>query len=146
MARKTLILTLAASVMTVAACDGDGADTIGARGGVLVSPDGKLVLEVPEGALDRDVFATIGEIDDCADDLDRCYEIEPFGTILRLPAKITYHYDLEQEARVVEEDLALVGRRDDGWARLADRRVDVESGTVAATTMSFSSYTISAGY
>jgi hypothetical protein len=146
MAPKTLIIALATFTMTLVACDGDGADNIGPRGGVVSSPDGKLVVNVPAGALDSDIFMTIGEVEDCADDLDRCYEIEPFGTILRIPATLTYHYDIGDLTRAAEEDLAIVGRRQDGWGRLADRKLDLAEGTVAATTMSFSCYTISAGF
>jgi hypothetical protein len=145
MAPKTLTIALAAFMTTLVACDGEGTENVGPRGGVVTSPDGKLVVDVPAGALDRDVFVTIGEVEDCADDLDRCYEIEPFGTMLSIPAKLTYYYDIDDLSRVAEEDLAIVGRRGGGWGRLADRQVDLEEGSVTATTMSFSSYTISAG-
>jgi len=146
MAPKILTIALAAFTTTLVACDGDGAENIGPRGGVVTSPDGKLVVDVPAGALDSDIFVTIGEVEDCADDLDRCYEIEPFGTMLRIPATLTYYYDIDKLSRVAEEDLAIVGSRGDGWGRLADREVDLEEGRVTATTMSFSRYTISAGY
>lgn len=143
---SAMVLTL-----LLTGCD-EGADTIGPRGGTVTSPDGRVTLEVRAGALEHEVFATIGELDEDRPDgaISRVYEIEPRLQQLRVPATLTFDLavpevdgaeTLDLEA-VQMEDLAVVTHKAESWDRLADREVDAERETVSGSVVFFSAYTV----
>lgn len=141
-------LALSAALTISAGCDTEGVQTVGPRGGVVTSPDGHLMLEIPPGALDRDMVVTIGEIDEGPEGhVGRVYEIEPRLTTLDKPALLTYDVTAvhDTETRnlglddLVMDELALVSEKAYGWGRLADRQVDEDAGMLSASVMVFSS-------
>jgi hypothetical protein len=141
MARLTQISMLAIAVTT--GCQEQG-ETIGPRGGTLISDDGRFTLEIAAGALDHDVDITIDE-GDCGEmgvsAIGPCYAIEPRGTGFLFPAKVTY--ELGDELQEFDADeLALSMEREDNWKLLADRVVDVEDGTVTASAVYLSAIAI----
>jgi hypothetical protein len=141
------MLTLCVLAGVASGCDAQG-ETVGTRGGTVMSDDGLVTLEIPEGALMDDVEITIEAVDaDIASDTT-VYAIEPAGVALLRPA--TLHYDLAAsfEERSLElsaadmDDLVLVGEKAGRWHPMSDRDVDADAGILSASVLFFSSYTV----
>jgi hypothetical protein len=141
MARLTQI-----SLVTMAfamGCEAQGGETIGPRGGMVVSDDGRLSLDVRPGALEDDVDITIDEIDCGEMDIAAvgpCYEVGPRGTAFLFPAKLTY--ELDDADLDGADDLAFSVQREEKWKLLADRVVDLEDGTLTGSAIYLSSFAI----
>jgi hypothetical protein len=141
MARLTQISILAIVVAT--GCQETG-ETIGLRGGTIVSDDGRFSLEIAPGALEHPVDITITAAD-CNEmgiiAVGPCYTVGPRGTGFLFPAKVTY--ELDDELELAEpDDLAVSTQREHKWKLLADRVVDVEDGTLTASAVYLSSFAI----
>jgi hypothetical protein len=151
-ATKALLGGLVLSLFTLLpGCDDEGAETIGPRGGVVTSPDGRVTLEVPPGALAREVFITIGEVDEEGPDgtVTRVYEVEPRFEQLHTPATLTFDLAAAPEGvqaldlqSVSMSGLAVITQKADGWDRLADREVDTAQSTVSGSVLFLSSYAV----
>ncbi len=141
MARLTKISMLAIAFAT--ACQSADGETVGPRGGMVVSDDGRLSLEVRPGALEDEVDITIEEIDCGAMEIAAvgpCYEVGPRGTAFLFPAKLTYELD---DADLDDaDDLAFSVQREETWKLLADRVVDLEDGTLTGSAIYLSSFAI----
>jgi hypothetical protein len=142
MARLAKMLFVAS--VLASGCDLAG-ETMGPRGGTVVSEDGRFSLEIAAGALDHDVEITIeavscGAMEQTA--VGSCYEVGPRGTAFLFPAKVTFELDADSVASVTADHLALSGRREHGWDLLADRAVDLEDGTVSASALYLSSFAL----
>lgn len=117
-------------------CDTTG-ETLGPRGGTLVSDDGRFSVDIPEGALDSEVELSIEEVE-CAlgDAIGSCYAVFPTGTTFLYPVEVAYELgDMD-----VDEDIAVVAEASDGWRVLPDRGVDLEDAVVYASAMYLSEY------
>lgn len=143
---KTLAAVLTLSFL--AGCDQQG-ETVGPRGGVVMSDDGRVTLDIPAGALSDEVEITIEAIDDApAGVVGLAYAIEPAGVSLLRPATLTYDLAAGDEARSLElagvemDDLVLVTEKADRWQPLADRDVDADAELLSASVLCFSSYAI----
>jgi hypothetical protein len=150
-ATKTLLGGLALCIAFLPGCDDEGAETIGPRGGVITSPDGRVTLEVPAGALDREVFLTIGELDEEGPNgsITRVYEIEPRFEQLHIPATLTFDLTATPEGvasldlqAASMEGLAVMTQKADGWDWLADREIDASLSTVSGSVLFLSSYAV----
>lgn len=133
-------LVLASTVAT--GCDLAAGDAIGREGGVVVSDDGRLALEIPAGALETRVEITIEAVpgpDGSASDL---YVMEPMGLVFERPVVVTFDYDGETLGDAEAEDLTLVAQREVDWAYLGDQRVDDEDQTLSAALMALSVVTV----
>lgn len=130
-----------AMASTIAGCDAAG-DGIGPEGGVVVSADGRLTLDVPEGALDVPVEITIEEAEALPEGaLGPAYRVEPVGLVFDLPVRVVYNYG----ARGMDVDPAhvmLVVEREHEWSRLPDRRVFADDGLVAASALYLSTFCV----
>jgi hypothetical protein len=138
------------SVLAATGCD-EGGDTIGPDGGTVTSRDGRVTLDIPPGALEREVVVTIEEVDEGPEgSVGRVYEILPSHTQLLVPALIEVDLgaaktdgDAEpQLTAAVMEDVVITTERGTEWVDLADLDVDVEAQIASATVMYFSSYAI----
>jgi hypothetical protein len=132
-------LVLASTVAT--GCDLNG-NEIGSEGGVIVSDDGRMALEIPAGALDEAVEITIQAVagpDGAASDL---YVMEPMGLTFERPILVTYDYDTETLGDAEADDLTMVASREADWAYLGDQLVDDEDQTVSASLMALSAITV----
>ncbi len=121
-------------------CDEGAGAPIGPEGGLVISEDGRLSVEIPAGALDHTVFVSIHPVDDgpvgepsviCA------YAIEPLGTPLVRPAHVEFDWTVDADALALPladiDDPALVIERGPQWRQLADRTVDIDAGFVSAS-------------
>ena len=91
------------------ACDGTSGNntttrTIGPEGGTITSSDGRLILIIPEGALDEDTEITIRRIN--PEDLppefegfegERQYELGPDGLVFNVPINVEFVTDQDAE-------------------------------------------------
>lgn len=124
----------------------DGSASVGREGGVVTSADGRVTLEIPAGALTRDVEVTIGEVDDAGPEgaIGFAYELEPAGLVLARPATVTFDLTAgDAEARELDlsdaglavEDLAIVSAKAGTWDRLSDRETDAELAMVSGSVL-----------
>lgn len=120
-------------------CDSGPGTPMGEGGGEVWSADGRMVLDVPPGALDQEITIAITDGGDCMDGGSVCYGFEPYGLALAVPARLTYFLDPAGPAASFESlaGAAVFGTWDGTgtWSRLADREVDVEAGTVSSTVV-----------
>lgn len=132
----------AAAVLLTGCSEGEGT-TVGPRGGVVVSDDGRFTLEIPEGALDQEVDLTIDEVEcEQPEAIDTCYEIGPVGLPLLFPATLVYEVDPEALEGLTPEDLTVLTEREEDWKPLADHRVDMAHAEVTASAVYLSSYAV----
>lgn len=156
MATPTYLTRFALVAMTVlgAGCDeDDGMETIGPRGGVITSPDGRVTLDIPEGALTEEVTLTIGEVDEAADgQIGYAYEILP-RVVLTKPAELTF--DLSPsgsadgaralnlaDAGMELADVTIVGAKAHAWEALPDLMEDDTSMTLSGSVLYTSTYAV----
>ena len=156
MATPTYLTRIALVAMAVlgAGCDeGEGMETIGPRGGVLTSPDGRVTLEIPEGALTEEVTLTIGELDDGpGGQIGYAYEILP-KVVLTKPAELTFDLspsgsadgarslDLT-DAGMELADVTIVGAKAHGWEDLPDLMEDDDSMTLSGSVLYTTTYAV----
>lgn len=142
---RTARLAFASLLLTAtvaSGCDLVQAEGIGAEGGVVVSADGRMALEIPPGALDEAVEITIEAVpgpEGAASDL---YVIEPMGLTFERPVVVTFDYDDELLDGADAEGLTLVAHREADWAYLGDQRVDDDDQTLSASLMALSAVTV----
>jgi hypothetical protein len=130
-------------VSTVATgCDLAAADEIGREGGVVVSDDGRMSLEIPAGALDESVEITIAAVPGPDGSQSDLYVMEPMGLVFERPVVVTFDYDGETLGDAAADDLTLVAQREADWAYLGDQRVDDEEQTVSAKLVALSAITV----
>lgn len=147
-ALRNSLSVLALGLAFVPGCD--QADTVGPEGGIVESRDGRLILEIPEGALADDVEITIERVEYGPEGaLGSTYEIEPRLTQLQFPARLTYDLAVDNDgaqsldlASTNMDGATLVTEKAEGWAALADHDVDEDAGLVSASVLFFSSYAV----
>lgn len=141
------MLTLCVLAGVATGCDAQG-ETVGPRGGIVMSDDGLVTLEIPEGALMEDVEITIEAVDADVDSDTTVYAIEPAGFALLRPATLSYDLATSFEERSLElsatdmNDLVLVSEKAGRWHAMSDRDVDMDAGILSASVLFFSSYTV----
>ncbi len=134
-------LALAAAGAMLGGCDQGSGTPVGPEGGVVVSEDGRLSLEIPAGALDETLDISIHAVEDGPEgdhSAIRAYAIEPLGTPLVLPARVEYDWTVDpvdtlSSASGSMDDPTLVIERGPEWRQLADRDIDLDAGYVSAS-------------
>lgn len=132
-------LVLASTVAT--GCDLDS-DRIGSEGGVIVSDDGRMSLEIPAGALDEAVEITIEVVAGPEGSASDLYVMEPMGLTFSRPVVATFDYDDDTLDGADADDLTMVAHREADWAYLGDQLVDDGDQTVSASLMALSAITV----
>lgn len=141
MARSSLVVL---TLLALSGCE-SGGDTIGPRGGTIVSEDGRFSVEIRPGALEDDLEIAIAEVECTSMHVDAvgpCYEVSPAGVGFLFPATVTFELDGEMHDGVPVDDLALLVARGPEWTVLADRHLDVEDGTISASAVYLSSFAV----
>lgn len=134
-------VALAAAVL-ITGCSEEGI-TVDARGGVVISDDGRFSLEIPPGALDHAVDITIDEVEcEQAEALGSCYVVGPVGLPLLFPGTVVYELDAEDLDGLDPEELTVLTEREEDWKPLADHRVDMGDEVVTASAVYLSSYAV----
>lgn len=138
MFQRTMLTGLVALAM-LTGCEGEDTETVGPRGGVITSPDGRVTLEVPAGALDHEIAISIDEVDGGPDGaVGPAYEILPRGTTFNEPA--TLIYDVSEGMDVPANELTVVTEAAGGWNELADFDADMEAQVLYASVLYLSTY------
>jgi len=139
-ARTAFAALLLATVAT--GCDAWDAERIGPEGGVVVSSDGRMALEIPAGALDEDVEITIEVTEGTEGSLAPIYVIEPMGLTFDFPTELVYDYDADVLGDEDPEALELVAHRELGWDYLPDRKLNADDQTISVSLMALSPVTV----
>jgi hypothetical protein len=139
-ARTAFAVALLAS--TLAGCDALDVDRIGDEGGVVVSEDGRMALEIPAGALDEAVEITIAVTAGPEGSLAPVYVIEPVGLTFHHPTELVFDYDAEALGDRDPEALVMVTHRELGWDYLPDRVIDEDDQTISVSLMALSPVTV----
>jgi hypothetical protein len=135
------LATACLALATLAGCDATG-DGIGPEGGVVVSLDGRLTIDIPEGALEEPVEITIEEAEDLPEDaLGPAYRVEPVGIVFEAPVHVLYNYGA-RGMEIDADDVYLVVEREQEWTKLPDRHVFGEEGIVSATALYLSTFCV----
>lgn len=140
--RTAFAALVLASSFVATGCDLAAGDGIGRDGGVVVSDDGRLSIEIPAGALDHEVEISIDIVagpDGSASDL---YVMQPMGLVFERPVVVSFDYDAETLGGAEADDLSLVAERDADWAYLGDQRVDADDQVLSARILSLSAVTV----
>jgi len=135
------VLALAAmSVGMPDACGLGSSAVIGPEGGVVLSEDGRLSLEVPEGALDEPTEVSIEAVECEAEGLADCYSVGPGVVQFSVPVTVVY-----EAAELTSMDgVALLYKGSNGWMRMPDAQIDLEDEIVMGTIMVSSSISVDA--
>jgi len=109
----------------------------------LTSDDGKVNLEVAEGALPDDETLIVTKLDTTlSGNLGDAYKFEPEGLQLMVPALMTFSYagiDLEGND---PKDLRVAVLKDDHWMGVSLAYIDESAKTISAWTYHFSTWSL----
>ena len=133
-------LVLTSTVAT--GCDMLDSDRIGSDGGMVISADGRMALEVPPGALDDEVDISIEIVEGPEGSASDLYVVEPMGLTVNRPVVLTYDYDEQTLDGSEPEAMTIVAHRELGWAYLGDQEVDDEDQTLSASLMALSAVVV----
>lgn len=142
---RTARLAFASLLLTAtvaSGCDLVQAEGIGAEGGVVVSADGRMALEIPPGALDEAVEITIEVTAGPEGSRTPLYVLEPMGLTFERPVALVFDYDDEILGEGDPEALTMVAHREADWAYLPDHAVDQDDQTITASLMALSAVTV----
>ena len=140
MAGLSVLALAAMSVGMPDACGLGSEAIIGPEGGVVLSEDGRLSLEVPEGALSEPTEVSLVSVPCDAEGLADCYSVGGDAVQFARPVTVVY------EAAELEtmDDVALIYKGSTGWIRMPDAQVDHEDQIVMGTIMFASSISVDA--
>jgi hypothetical protein len=113
---------------------------VGAAGGTVQSPDGKIKLDIPAGALAANTNIGIQEITNTAPlgEDGKAYRLTPEGTQFDKPVTITMQYD---PATTPDALVWVITQKDDGtWLGNIDPEVNETAHTVSAKINHFSDW------
>lgn len=135
------VLALAAMSVGMPDACGVGSDAVvGPEGGVVISEDGRLSLEIPEGALSEPTEVFV-ELVPCEEDGQAdCYAVGPSEVQFSLPVVVVY----EAGELTTMDGVALLIKGANGWMRMADAQIDPEDEIVMGTIMFASSISVDA--
>ena len=139
---RTAFAALLLTTTVATGCDLAVGEQIGRDGGVVVSDDGRLSLEIPAGALDQSVEITIEAVPGPDGSKSDLYVMEPMGLVFDRPVTVTFDYDGETLGEGEADDLTMVAQREADWAYVGDQRVDDEDQTLSASLMALSAVTV----
>lgn len=113
---------------------------IGAAGGAITTPDGKLTLTFPAGALDKETTVTIQPVENKAiNGIGIGYEFGPDGSKFAKPITFTYHYTDEEMIGASPEAMGLATQtKDHSWVLERFAKVDKEAHTITGQLKHFS--------
>lgn len=138
---RTVFTALVLTSVVATGCDLAG-EGIGPEGGVVISDDGRMALEIPEGALDETVEITIEVTDGPEGAMAPLYVIEPMGLTFQRPTALIFDYEDDDLGDSEPQSMNMVAHRELDWAYLPDKKVDTEDQTITTSLMALSSVTV----
>lgn len=117
---------------------------VGPAGATIVSPDGKLKLIIPEGALSSSKSISIQSISNEAPlGAGNAYRLMPEGTTFLKPVKLVFTYDEQLAEEIPADFLWIVTQASDGsWNAMMKSAVDKNTKTVSVETTHFSDWAL----
>lgn len=122
------------------ACGLESAELIGPEGGIVVSDDGRLSLEIPEDALREPTEVSLHGVDCDVEALASCYSVG--GDAVQFERPVTVVYEAAELQSM--DDVALLYRGSTGWMRMPDAQIDRDDEIVMGTIMFASSISVDA--
>jgi hypothetical protein len=121
-------------------CAPSNVDSIGSEGGMVVSPDRRLTLSVPAGALNVRVHLTI-ELAEAwpSGALGPVFEVRPSGTTFAMPVTFVYRYQPADISPIPAASVQLATASGATWSPLPTT-IDVGMNTATAQTTHLSTY------
>lgn len=116
-------------------------------GGSLTSPDGKLTITVPEGALSEPTTLSIQPITNGAPaSHGPAYRLLPDGQAFAKPVTLTFHYTDDDVAGSAPQLLGVATHLSDGtWQAIGGPQIDEAAHTVSISTSHFSDWSTFSG-
>lgn len=118
--------------------------TIGNAGGSLTSSDGRLTVEIPQGALAADTEISIQPLENVAPhSVGRAYRLGPENVTFDHPVQLTLSYEGVDLGEKAPQGLAVAFQGEDGrWLAPLERDLDPEARAVTVLTDHFSDWTL----
>lgn len=118
--------------------------TLGNRGGTIVSEDGKLEVEIPAGALTKDIAISIQPIQNtAAGGVGFGYRLLPHGDIFKKRVSLHFHYENELQRLSNKEAITIAFQNEKGiWSCVGHSENDTLSNTISVQTEHFSDWAI----
>lgn len=115
---------------------------IGPGGGTLASPDGRMTLTVPQGALTETIAFSMQPITNKAGNgLGLAYRLEPSGKTFTTPLDISVRYDEKDLEGTVPEALSLAYQDNIGaWHAQLAARLNKDTNTLTIATTHFTDF------
>ncbi len=116
--------------------------TIDASGGTVMSPDGRLELIIPAGALSTSTAISIQPVtNETPLGAGLGFELLPHGQTFSTPVTVRFHYDSTDLLGTDPAAIEVATQKDDKiWYRLTSKTHDPAAKTVSITTSHFSPY------
>lgn len=120
---------------------------VGAAGGELRSADGRVTLNVPKGALQREQTVSIEVIDDALPhQVGSLYRLRPEGVIFAKPVTLTFAYPVDEMGRARPELLRALYRDEKEQLHLVrEAKLDQDAHTLSVETTHFSDWSLVEG-
>ncbi|MBO9636099.1 MAG: hypothetical protein J7578_23550 [Chitinophagaceae bacterium] len=121
---------------------------IGAAGGTITSPDGRVSLAIPAGALNANTTIKIQSIENTTPQgIGLSYDFLPNGQQFAKPVTVTLHYNEEEMGGTAPELLGLGFQNNQNvWQGIGKMQVNKAARTVAATINHFSRWSFYATF
>ena len=118
--------------------------TIDASGGSLTSPDGRLEVIIPAGALSAATPISIQPgTNEAPAGVGTAYSLTPNGQKFSLPVMLRFHYDSIDRAVTDIQALTIATQKDNHiWYAFNTRTLDSAAGTLSVSTTHFSWYSV----
>jgi len=121
--------------------------TIGAAGGSVSMPDGKIALTIPAGALASDTVISIQPLTNLAHGkIGAAYRLTPEGQTFLTPITLTFSYTDDDLLGTAAEVLGVAFQTADGyWQWAGDATIDTTAKTVSIVSSHFSGWSLVTG-
>lgn len=122
--------------------------TLGSSGGSVASPDAKLTLTVPSGALAAQAELSIQPLTNLAPGgKGAAFRLAPEGQTFANPVTLTFHYTDADLAGTAAEALGIAYQDEQGvWRSLKAVTLDAAAKTVSVSTTHFSDWSLVSGF
>jgi hypothetical protein len=117
---------------------------IGPAGGSLKSPDGKITIDIPQGALNANTTISIQEVSNTnIAGIGTAFRLLPHGNVFAKPVNITYSWASVADSVGLLQTLGLSYQAQDGvWRFVGADTFDSQSKTVSFKTTHFSDWSL----